>query len=563
MSELESKKKNKKWIIFVIIGVVLIAGIVLGTIFISRAVKTTRSANQLELGNKYLDELDYEEAIAHYNQAIAIDPTNLDAYIGIYNAYNALADQAVADLDFGLAVKYYDEALRILKDGQEYIDSDELNDMIDDMRDKKKDAKAKRDGEEPDSGNTGIIPGSSSLSDSEIAELTDTLNNSLNDTTSDYRTMLFAMATQIASDMKNGTDYFNISGVLAGDISATASFLLPTVDVGAAYDYSADWCNHYYYEDSGTGCMIYALPISEAVSAAYSISGKNIDFTSYTGIESYNGEDCLTRLIGGIGWIGNIFSISSVSDAAYIGDDTWRIVLTVHDSNSGDYGMAYDYDYCDVSYYLKPDALSHFGFIITGYETTNTQDSAWIDLYTEFLYQYKNTQSGWYSDYVTYDIYYFDSDDIPELVISSGGECSYYVYTVRNNSVEPYNCANYDDISGDNFLFVASWVGGTSGDLAYVPYSGKLLITHVDSDYAGQVYYMDKQYYDGAQWYDVESARHFTRDQNGDLGPDVQNSIANGWMTDEEYDNVYDAPGYDSDLEWVVVSPTNYLRDFY
>jgi len=42
---------------------------------------------QLDLGAKYLEELDYDNAIAAYTAAIEVDPANIDAYVGLAKAY--------------------------------------------------------------------------------------------------------------------------------------------------------------------------------------------------------------------------------------------------------------------------------------------------------------------------------------------------------------------------------------------------------------------------------------------------------------------------------------------
>lgn len=48
---------------------------------------------QLDLGKKYVSELDYENAIIAYEDALKIDPYCLDAYLGLADAYMALGQQ--------------------------------------------------------------------------------------------------------------------------------------------------------------------------------------------------------------------------------------------------------------------------------------------------------------------------------------------------------------------------------------------------------------------------------------------------------------------------------------
>lgn len=49
--------------------------------------------SQLDLGKKYTSELDYENAIIAYEEALEIDPYCLDAYLGLSDAYLALGQQ--------------------------------------------------------------------------------------------------------------------------------------------------------------------------------------------------------------------------------------------------------------------------------------------------------------------------------------------------------------------------------------------------------------------------------------------------------------------------------------
>lgn len=60
---------------------------------------------QLDLGNKYLAELKYEEAIAIFENILKIDPKQENAYLGIAQAYIAMdeIDKAIAILEKGIS----------------------------------------------------------------------------------------------------------------------------------------------------------------------------------------------------------------------------------------------------------------------------------------------------------------------------------------------------------------------------------------------------------------------------------------------------------------------------
>ena len=63
----------------------------------------------IELADRYLDELDYDRAIAAYKEAIKIDPGQVDAYLGLAQAYEESGD--------------IEAAIRILEDGYKETES--------------------------------------------------------------------------------------------------------------------------------------------------------------------------------------------------------------------------------------------------------------------------------------------------------------------------------------------------------------------------------------------------------------------------------------------------------
>lgn len=64
--------------------------------------KAATAADKIELGQKYLTELNYTEAVASFTEAIKLDPDNIQAYMGHAEAYMALGeyDKALADYRF-------------------------------------------------------------------------------------------------------------------------------------------------------------------------------------------------------------------------------------------------------------------------------------------------------------------------------------------------------------------------------------------------------------------------------------------------------------------------------
>ncbi len=69
------------------------------------------STELLDLGEKYLLDLDYEQAIVYFNQVIEVEPRNSRAYMGAAEAYVGLGDT--------------ESAINILKTALEVFTDDE------------------------------------------------------------------------------------------------------------------------------------------------------------------------------------------------------------------------------------------------------------------------------------------------------------------------------------------------------------------------------------------------------------------------------------------------------
>lgn len=61
-------------------------------------------AEQLDLGNRYLEEMDYEQAMVAFGKAIKIDPKSTDAYLGKARAYSGMSDMdmVIETLEIGM-----------------------------------------------------------------------------------------------------------------------------------------------------------------------------------------------------------------------------------------------------------------------------------------------------------------------------------------------------------------------------------------------------------------------------------------------------------------------------
>lgn len=89
---MKKKAINKK--MWVIVGSVVVLLAVLGVngYMVSRGSNAGREENMLELGQRYLDELNYEQAIVCFEEYLKIDPMSVEAYLGLAETYERLGD---------------------------------------------------------------------------------------------------------------------------------------------------------------------------------------------------------------------------------------------------------------------------------------------------------------------------------------------------------------------------------------------------------------------------------------------------------------------------------------
>jgi Tfp pilus assembly protein PilF len=107
-------KKNK--LILIVIAVALLICVTI--IIVSSQSTSKRLAKQLDLGQKYLEEMDYEQAIVAFNKAIEIDPMSVEAYLGMVEVY-------IRTTDFEIALEYAEKGYEATGDERlkEKIDS--------------------------------------------------------------------------------------------------------------------------------------------------------------------------------------------------------------------------------------------------------------------------------------------------------------------------------------------------------------------------------------------------------------------------------------------------------
>ena len=81
-------------------AVCLLVSLLAALFFTACSSKATNAADKIELGQKYLTELNYTEAVASFTEAIKLDPDNIQAYMGRAEAYLALGEYEKALEDY-------------------------------------------------------------------------------------------------------------------------------------------------------------------------------------------------------------------------------------------------------------------------------------------------------------------------------------------------------------------------------------------------------------------------------------------------------------------------------
>ena len=113
------EKRNKKIITVAAVLIAVITAAIIGTLAI-QATPANRVKRQLRLAQKYLNELNYEQAVLAYQEAISIDPKCEQAYFAI--------------ADICIKTNEEDKAVAILEQAQANMQTDALTARLDEVR---------------------------------------------------------------------------------------------------------------------------------------------------------------------------------------------------------------------------------------------------------------------------------------------------------------------------------------------------------------------------------------------------------------------------------------------
>lgn len=112
-------KSRRRLLLFAVTGaaLVLLAAIIAGVAVFGDSGR--RIQEQLDLGTKYLEEMDYERALAAFNTVLSIEPQNADAYLGIVEVY--------------MRANENESALEYAREGYEVTGDERLKEKVDMM----------------------------------------------------------------------------------------------------------------------------------------------------------------------------------------------------------------------------------------------------------------------------------------------------------------------------------------------------------------------------------------------------------------------------------------------
>ena len=95
--------------------------------------KAAKAVEKVELGQKYLTEQNYTEAVASFTEAIGLDPENIPAYMGRAQAYTGLKQYDDAKADYTTAIEKTED--QPYTQAEAYIGRAEVNELTTDNED--------------------------------------------------------------------------------------------------------------------------------------------------------------------------------------------------------------------------------------------------------------------------------------------------------------------------------------------------------------------------------------------------------------------------------------------
>lgn len=118
-------KQKTRILIYILIAAAVVVLGVLGVLSM-RGGGSGDISEHIDLGRKYLIELSYDKAVIEFTEAINIDPNNVDAYLGLAEAYEKIGDipKAIEWLENGFSITGDPQIKEMLDRLRTLVDSD-------------------------------------------------------------------------------------------------------------------------------------------------------------------------------------------------------------------------------------------------------------------------------------------------------------------------------------------------------------------------------------------------------------------------------------------------------
>ena len=118
--------KKKRLLPFVFIGLGLFCAIIVILLIVLGSKNSDQALrDQLALGEKYLNEMDYDKAILAYKEALEIDPDSTEALNGLHNAYEKWIEN-----DSARATEIHEEEIAYLEGLFSWHNSEQIERLL-------------------------------------------------------------------------------------------------------------------------------------------------------------------------------------------------------------------------------------------------------------------------------------------------------------------------------------------------------------------------------------------------------------------------------------------------
>lgn len=285
---IQKEKKPMKG--FILAGIVILAIIIGAILYVTGAGSGSNMRRQLERAQRYLEELEYEQAVATFEAVIEIDPKCAQAYIGLADAYVAMGDAALKDGDSVSAKDYYENAINALEDGYAAAEDEtiaekltEIQAKYDDLFNEKEEVVVEP--EEDDLSNELLVQ--------EVKSILDTVTIPL--TVDDI--VLGETSIEVAKQHYAGYEYV-LSNLMNDDT-------VDTVYTMAASLYSAEELEAYGYSENQF-LFLFSAPVESGLIDTIYVCDREIPFVCLGGLRMGDSEESVYEIFGLENYVGRL-----------------------------------------------------------------------------------------------------------------------------------------------------------------------------------------------------------------------------------------------------------------